>query len=373
MSDFFCPLPWIHQFIQPDGVKMCCSSNTLLNVTPAEFNSSAYLTNVKSTINQGNIPSDCRGCVQLEAQGYTSTRTLALNDWDYTINTVPNQTLYLDIRWSNLCNFSCRSCGPSFSSEIAREQQLLPVHRFNNQAINDVFESLGTVKRINFTGGEPLLIKENIRVLEQLISLGQTNCEILITTNASVINGHIVDLIKQFNNVHWTISLDAVGIVAEYIRNGTDWDRVNTNIETILGLKQSVSFNCVLSAYSILAIDDLVDYYANLKLQYNQQPIELWFAVCEYPASLHPQSLTTSLKNRAEVALDRAISTLSTDKTNPIRSIDSLKALKNNLNDSTIYKQAEFIEITRNLDELRNQNFSKVFNLEERAPWIKKN
>ena len=344
---------------------MCCSSGTLLNVTPAEFNSSAYLADVKSTINQGNIPTDCQGCVQLEAQGYTSTRSLALTDWNYTVDNVPEQTLYLDIRWSNLCNFSCRSCEPSFSSEIAREQQLLPVHRFNNQAIKDVFDSLSTVKRINFTGGEPLLIKENIEVLEHLISLGRTDCSILITTNASVINNQIINLIKQFNNVHWTISLDAVGTAAEYIRNGTIWDRVNTNIKTILGLNQSVSFNCVLSAYSILDIDNLVDYFANLKLQYNQQPLELWFAVCEYPASLHPQSLTTSLKDSARSALTRAISTLSTVKSNPIRSIDSLKALQTNLNDSIIYKQDEFIKITKNLDALRNQNFSNVFNLGE--------
>ena len=363
MSEFFCPLPWIHQFIQPDGIRMCCSSSIKLDVSPAEFNNSKQLNKVKDTIRAGKIPKECKNCSSQESQGYTSTRTLALKDWNYTIDTVPNRPLYLDIRWSNLCNFSCRTCEPAFSSEISREQQSFPIHKFNKLAKSDILNMLNNVVRINFTGGEPLLIKENIEILKYLIDNNQTNCELLITTNASVINDYIINLIKQFDCVHWTISIDAVSHSAEYIRNGTVWTNVNNNIHTILNLKQSVALNCVLSAYSILAIDNLVCYFSELKTQHTDQPLELWFSMCDKPEMFRPIALPTHLKKHAMSQLEKAITRLSTIANNPNRSIDMIKALHNNLNDSIINTvlSDDFIQYTQELDQLRDQNFNTIF------------
>jgi organic radical activating enzyme len=376
MSKFFCPLPWIHQFIQADGIKMCCSSRTKFDVTPIEFINSTYLKDIKNTISQGHIPQDCQDCASLESQGYSSTRTLALNDWDYTIDTVPNKTLYLDLRHSNLCNFSCRSCEPSFSSEIAKELEDNPqlnkyhtptkIHLKNIKSQKDINTLLPSVQRINFTGGEPLLIKENIKVLEELISIGNTNCELLITTNGSVINNKIINLIKQFKTVHWTISIDAVGDVAEYIRNGTVWPTVDTNIKQILELKQSVAINTVVSVYSILDLSNLIKYFKKLKFDYQTQPLEIWFSICSTPTFLNPQNVNDKLKELAVKELDTSIEILSTIDNNPNRSIQSLKSLQNNLKTSIINNQVfdTFIKYTEELDQIRNQSFKQTFGID---------
>ena len=374
MSKFFCPLPWIHQFIQADGIKMCCSSKTKLDLTPIEFSKSSHISEVKKSISQGTVPHDCELCVKLESQNYPSTRTLALQDWDYTIDTVPDKILYLDLRHSNLCNFSCRSCEPDFSSEIAREiQENLKlsmyhtptnIHLENHKSQQDIKDLLPSLQRINFTGGEPLLIKENINVLEGLIRAGNTDCEILITTNASVINGKILDLIKQFNCVHWTISIDAIGTAAEYIRNGTVWTTVEKNITQILQTKQSVAFNTVISAYSMLDLSNLVKYFKDLKSLHKDQPLELWFSICELPNFLSPVIANDQMKTKALDELSESIGILS-GLYNPIRSIQTLESLQKNLKESIINKTTfnKFMNYTRDLDQIRNQNFSQTFGI----------
>jgi sulfatase maturation enzyme AslB (radical SAM superfamily) len=378
MSKFFCPLPWIHQFIQADGIKMCCSSGTKLNLTPTEFANSDYIKVVRETITNGDIPPDCQSCVRLENQGYNSTRTLALNDWDYDIDTVPNKTEYLDLRHSNLCNFSCRTCEPAFSSEISRElsehEELKTYHGIasdihieNTLIRSDLITFLPTVKRINFTGGEPLLIKENISVFEELIALGNTDCEILITTNGSVINNKILELIKKFNNVHWTISIDGVGTTAEYIRNGTKWEKLQDNIDQILLLGHSVAFNTVLSAYSVLDLSNLARFFKTQKEKFPNQPLEIWCAICDTPNFLHPQVLTKKLKDKALIEIHQTLLILTDiEKTVHISSLGILNSLQKNLNDSIINEtlSTKFIEYTSTMDKIRNQNFNQTFGID---------
>lgn len=353
---------------------MCCSSKTKLDLTPVEFSNSSHIAEVKRSISRGIVPYDCESCVKLESQNYPSTRTLALQDWDYTIDTVPNDILYLDLRHSNLCNFSCRSCEPSFSSEIARELQknlklkkyhsVTDIHLENTKSQEGINNLLPTVQRINFTGGEPLLIKKNIDILEDLISTDNTNCEILITTNASVINNKILDLIGHFNQVHWTLSIDAVGSVAEYVRHGTVWETVDHNIRKILSIKQSVAFNTTITAYNILDLSTLLEYFKELKNLHSDQPLELWFSVCLYPEFLNPLVSSISMKNKALDELAKSIDILSTVD-NPNRAIQTLKSLQKNLKESIINVKAlnNFISYTKDLDQIRNQNFEQVFKI----------
>lgn len=374
MSKFFCPLPWIHQFIQADGIKMCCSSKTKLSVTPEEFAESDHLNSVKQTIINGDIPKDCMSCANLERKGFTSTRTSALKDWSFTIDTVPDKLLYLDLRYSNLCNFSCRSCEPAFSSSISEEIISNPILKkyynaptqihVKNQLSESFFTStLPTIKRINFTGGEPLLIKDNISVLEKLLEFDNKNCEILITTNGSVMNDKILRLINQFTNVHWTISLDGIEKSAEYIRYGTNWSQLKKNINSILNLRQSVAFNTVLSSYSVLSLSRLVNFFKEIKLRYSDQPVELWVSLCEFPDFLSPKILPNTLREIARLEIDRSITELLLIETNPKSTTDNLISLRKNLNDSIIKTSLydKFVDFTENLDKIRDQKFERVY------------
>jgi sulfatase maturation enzyme AslB (radical SAM superfamily) len=377
MSDFFCPLPWIHQFIQPTGIKVCCSNTKQLSVSPKEFEQSDLVKSIRDTILSGSAPQSCEACVHNEANNLTSTRTDALRDWPgYTAKSVPARVEYLDLRYDNLCNFSCRTCEPNFSSSIQRE---LESHPELQQFYSATTESLDysnisdrihnyytTLKKLNLTGGEPLLNKTHLNILQQLIDHKRSDVQLLITTNVSVINPKMLNLIKKFNDVHWTLSIDAVEKSAEYIRHGSIWSSIEKNVNDILRLKHSVSINATLSAYSVLTLSKLVEWFSILKEKYADQPFEIMFNTVRYPLHLQPQVLPSDLRLRAITELDRSIDILATIKSNPIHQLDNLRNLRSNLYD-TLDDQAlvkKFKEFTITLDKIRNQDFNQTFQVE---------
>lgn len=368
-TKFFCPLPWIHQFIEPSGIKYCCSSTEKLTTTPIGFFSSNYLNNVKATIRAGNIPQGCQSCIKQESNGFLNTRQLALRDWPYTVDTVPEQVEYLDLRYNNTCNFSCRTCGPEYSTQIVCENNAHPTlqkyYKANDSSTNvniiDSIRSFPNIKRINFTGGEPLLIKENFDILEYLIKQDRTDIQLLITTNASVINTNMIRLFNQFKDVHWTISLDGIGSVAEYIRYGTIWPTVDRNVRKILNLRQSVSINCTVSAYSILDLSNLVKYYSDLKQEYNDQPFEIMFSVVQFPARLAPTALPIEFRDRVVDQIRSSILILEEILSNPSVYLNTLKHLQTNIKSAILNTGEKFLQFTKDLDQVRQQNFNSTF------------
>ncbi len=140
------------------------------------------------------------------------------------------------------------------------------------------------------------------------------------------------------------------------------WATVEKNIAQILQTKQSVAFNTVITAYSMLDLGNLLKYFKDLKNLHNSQPLELWFSVCELPNFLSPMSANDQMKTKALSELSESIDILS-GLDNPIRSIQTLKSLQNNLKESIINKTTfnKFINYTRDLDQIRNQNFEETF------------
>jgi hypothetical protein len=377
MSDFFCPLPWIHQFIQPSGIKVCCSNTEQLAVTSEEFQRSEFLQDIKQTILSGCAPKSCEVCVKNEANNLTSTRTDALRDWPtYTAKTVPHAIKYLDLRYDNLCNFSCRTCEPNFSTSISKElEEHSELRRFYNTNFvklnrdnisSEIKEHYLTLRRLNLTGGEPLLIKENLKILQELIDLDRTDVQLIITTNVSTVNPKMLMLISQFDDVHWTLSIDAIEDAAEYIRYGSKWSVIEKNVHDILGLEHSVAINTTISAYSVLTLSKLLLWFSELKETYNNQPLEIMFHTVNFPRHLQPQALSGSRKHQGILELHRSIDILKDIPSNPERELDNLRhlhaALINSSEHAGLVKK--FNEFTIMLDSIRNQNFNQTFTVE---------
>lgn len=366
MSDFWCPLPWIHQFVQTDGIKTCCQGTLIEQTSVAEFSNTNLVKEVKQSILANRVHKNCTGCAKLEQQGFASTRTEAVDHYKhYNASNIPDQTEYLDLRYSNLCNFSCRTCEPAFSSSIVTEVHTNPrlarwyaVDNKRNsydRIVGDLDKLLPRINRINFTGGEPLLIKENLRIIEKIPN---KDCQILITTNASVINPLWLESLKKFKDVHWTISVDGIDKTAEYIRYGSKWGQIDKNIRSIISTGHSVAFNTVLSAYSVLDVDRLVTYFIKLK-KITKTPLEHWFHLCTWPEFLSPNVLTGELNNIAITKLKLAADLLSTQIDNPPAARDTLLAAIKLLN-STIGDVDKFNKFTSELDTLRGQDFYQL-------------
>jgi uncharacterized radical SAM superfamily Fe-S cluster-containing enzyme len=380
MSKVWCALPWIHQFITTTGIKTCCASIKEVDCSPIEFKNSDYLKEVKTKLLNDQPHSQCKMCYDLENQGFTSIRQETQRNYPhYTKDNIPNEIEYLELRYNNLCNFSCKMCSPDFSSSIGKlvdnnpkltsfYYRNIPRQNKFDQIYKNIESNLSNIKKINFAGGEPLLNKDNIKILKKLIELKNTDCEICIITNASALNPEWVELVKHFRKTHWTISVDGVGPVGEYIRVGTNWKNLENNIHTILELDQSVAINTTLSAYSVLDLLNTVKFFVSLK-QIRTNQLEQWFGLCQFPVYLQPSLLYGQYAQKSRTQLEKSIELLSTIQENPKRSLIELQNVLDSLetqNNKNNVKQ--FIEYTKIMDQVHNMSFESVFNLEN--PYV---
>jgi organic radical activating enzyme len=165
---------------------------------------------------------------------------------------------YWDIRFSNLCNLSCRSCGHIFSSSWYKDQAQLAggdwaekhtVLNYAGRTETDMWEQLvphlDHVEQIYFAGGEPLMMAEHYNILDELERRGRFDVRLIYNTNFThtrLKDRTVFDYWRKFKSVAVGASLDAMGPHAEYIRRGTDWSIVERNREQMLEICPNVDF-----------------------------------------------------------------------------------------------------------------------------------
>jgi organic radical activating enzyme len=166
--------------------------------------------------------------------------------------------IYWDIRFSNLCNLRCRSCGHIFSSNWYDDQVKLAGEDWakHNKRINfagrdedDIWQQLephvDELEQVYFAGGEPLIMEEHYRLLHELIRRKKTNVRLIYNTNFSELTykkTNVLELWREFDSVSVGASLDAMGPRAEYIRKGTKWKQVEDNRRKMLEMCPRVDF-----------------------------------------------------------------------------------------------------------------------------------
>ncbi len=268
----FCILPWIHFHAWPDSrVLPCCVADSTKPVSEIKkgesiiqmMNSEEYKKMRVAMMNDEPYPA-CQRCYDLEFFGNWTMResqntVRGMRNKHLVEATKPDGTIdefemkYMDIRFSNMCNMKCRSCGPACSSLWAQEiiEKYEPGHyekhfgqkKFlisNNEDgnfINKLMPYLQHTEEVYFAGGEIIITPEHYDCLDYWIEHDLTEqVELTYTTNLGVLKYKDKDLInywKQFPKLKIWASLDAAGSLAEIMRKGTDWDRIVKNIRTI--------------------------------------------------------------------------------------------------------------------------------------------
>jgi radical SAM protein with 4Fe4S-binding SPASM domain len=281
----FCTLPWLGVYIQPDGdVRNCAiTKKTLGNINTQPLNDILHGENnqiIKRDMQNDVLHDRCGHCHMLEKNQTFSPnsisnrvwylKTLKTKDLDFFDSTGNYRLNMLDLRWKNTCNFACIYCGPDLSSAWASELNL--PQRINEDALQQsldyIYNNLSTVEHIYLAGGEPLLIKENIVLLKKIQEINP-DVAIRINTNLSIINNEIYNLLKQFKNVHWTVSIDGIGQEFEYVRYGGVWDQFVENLQQLRQDFEKINFNstwCILTADGVL---DCIEFLQNLGFHQN--------------------------------------------------------------------------------------------------------
>ena len=270
----FCVLPWVSLETSPIGtVRPCCLAEEELvdnagekfDLNTAHFatiQNSHSMRNLRQQFLAGEQPQNCRKCWNEERSGRTSKRMHTLNrlkhmlpEQDWTIDAKP--LMFLDLKLGNICNLKCRICGSWSSSTFATEElanlsvdqdpknnyyyKLLRQGAWprNNPVFWDEIEGVvDQLQYIEFTGGEPFMIKEHFDLLQRLVDKGIAgNIEIHYNTNGTQWPEGAEAIWRHFRTVEIAFSLDDVGARYEYQRSNANWAEVCANIDQFKQLR----------------------------------------------------------------------------------------------------------------------------------------
>ena len=273
--DKFCVLPWISLEASPIGtVRPCCLADDeivdsdgnkfeLTKATFAEVQHSAHMQSLRQQFLDGEKPQTCRKCWNEERSGRTSKRMHTLDrlkhmlpDQGWTADAKP--LMFLDLKLGNICNLKCRICGSWSSSQFATEEmnqirdhdakkksyayQMIKAGawpRENERFWTEIDQVVDQIRYIEFTGGEPFMIKEHFAMLQGLVDKDIAHqVEIHYNTNGTQYPEEAIDIWKHFKTVEIAFSIDDLHERFEYQRSNAVWTEVETNISLFKELRK---------------------------------------------------------------------------------------------------------------------------------------
>ena len=269
--------PWTHTYLSPQTERrMCCASREPAQnfrqyidtaggsgqyqpMTLDEHWNSEHMRSVRRRMQAGEILPECAVCndkllntdvyrsyfnqlfahkyeeamLKTDSTGYTTMKPIS---WDY--------------RFSNLCNFKCRTCGDMLSSAWESEQRqhnmIDLTNPKNNWMRNDIRQQIADfqstqveaefaqavaehrVEEVYWVGGEPLMYEQHWRYMKQIVDQGDgQNVYARYNTNLSRIDYRGVnlysDILRHLRDWQICASLDGTCATGEYIRTGLDY------------------------------------------------------------------------------------------------------------------------------------------------------
>lgn len=285
-SKTFCIYPWIHLHAYPTGEAYpCCHAEMAYPVgncksqTLQEIWSAPPMQRLRDDMLHERENPACGRCYEQEQSGFFSGRKSANKHHGHHIHKLesnPFEMTYWDIRFSNLCNLRCRSCGHIFSSSWYQDQAQLADSEWkkHNRVMNfagrteiDMWQQLvphfDHVEQIYFAGGEPLMMEEHYLILEELERRGRFDVRLIYNTNFThtrLKDRSVFDYWRKFESVAVGASLDAMGERAEYIRKGSEWRVIEQNRRSMLDICPDVDFY-ISPTLSILNAYHLPDFH----------------------------------------------------------------------------------------------------------------
>ena len=359
----YCPLPFKHVFAEPKGTKPCCSYTNVFPGSIQDWLTSNELKQLQDDMLNDRYNDGCIACLHGDAVDKVSTRQTAFEDYG---NTIYNKTEidFIDLRSSNICNFKCRSCEPSYSSriqaEVRRDPSLEKFYSIGKILPQDdnyewILDNLSQLKRIMFTGGEPTQIPR-VRDILLEIQRQQLDIKIQIISNASFTDDFWFDITKSMPNINWALSIDACGTEAEIIRDGTNWSLVANNVERLFSVANSINIGTVITNLNILHLRELFIFTNHMKKYHAKKDngSTHLISICNFPKHFSPYNWPESIRPYVIEQLEQALTVAEQDSQK-----QTLERLIQNVNTAlfNLTDWENFLTHNRLLDTIRNQNF----------------
>lgn len=391
-SKTFCMYPWIHLHAYPTGdAYPCCMANMNDRIGNTRENSLSEIWNgpamrkLRVNMLTDQPSSACNHCYEKEQAGFFSGRMSANKHHGHHINKVKStredgtldkfEMVYWDIRFSNLCNLSCRSCGHIFSSSWYQDQAQLAggdwkkhnrVLNYAGRTETDIWEQLvphlDYVEQIYFAGGEPLLMEEHYNILEELERRGRFDVRLIYNTNFThtrLKDRTVFDYWKKFQSVSVGASLDDMGARAEYIRKGTVWSEVEANRRQMLEICPEVDFY-ISPTLSILNAHNICDFHRYMVEQGLIRAQDVNVNILQDPAHLRIDIATPEYKQRLKQKFEQHLEWLRPQDRLGRATVGFESSIKFMMSiDNTDYLP-KFWERTHQLDQIRGEDVLSV-------------
>ena len=286
ISPSFCSAKWLQTTLMlQNGYNHSCHHPSPHKIpiaevkeNPAALHNSNYKKQQRIKMINGERPRECDYCWRIEDQGkdHFSDRHYKTSDWwawdkvDLIATSNPTDDVYptyLEVSFSNACNFACAYCSPEISStwmkdieangeypvqfgshnlDYLKETEKFPYKHSDPNPYVDAFwewfpEALPHLRVFRITGGEPTMSKDVWKVLDYIYENAQPELSIAINSNLGTDPRLIQRLIDAVNKLEDKVkqieiytSCESIGDHAEYVRDGIDYGYWYSNVQRVL-------------------------------------------------------------------------------------------------------------------------------------------
>ena len=360
----------------------------------------------------GERPPGCEYCWKIEDMGRD-----AVSDRVYKSKIYPIEALHeayqtpvehdvnlrtLEIAFDRTCQFACSYCNPAFSSTWVNDirkhgpyvalvsdgrnhfththdsAQLYKLNETNPyvEAFFAWWESdlHRTLQELRITGGEPLMSGYTWKLIDWFASnKGRSQTRLAINSNL----GTQVDIDRllastQDMAIDIYTSNEAIGLQAEYIRDGLVWSDWMHNVNRLLssGQFRGIHVMCTINALCLDSLDQLLDCIVKWKLTYGRDAISFTLNILRFPSFQSPLVLPDDIRTRYKNQLadfmvrHKGYSYLHEHEWNHVqRLVDYLDVVKTPHSDAFDRPKLlnDFRQFYTQYDQRRSKNFHTAF------------
>ena len=288
----------------------------------------------------GERPRGCEYCWKIEDMGTDSvsdrvykSRIYPIKALDEARNTPADHDVNLrtlEVAFDRTCQFACSYCNPAFSTTWVKDirrngayTNLVSDGRNHFTHTHDSSQPYGitetnpyvdaffswwesdlhrTLQELRITGGEPLMSAHTWRLIDWFRdNRGKSSTRLAINSNL----GTDIDVGRLLAStagmeIDLYTSNEAVGLQAEYIRDGLVWDDWTNNVERLLNAGQfrCIHIMCTINALCLSSLDQLLDCIVNWKLEHGRDAVSFTLNILRFPSFQSPLVLPDELRTK---------------------------------------------------------------------------
>jgi hypothetical protein len=363
---FFCALPFHHVQVKTSGEYAPCCMHAVpafekMNINQhslIQWQSSRYLREVQDHMLNDQPHAGCAKCWSHEKQGFASLRQRTKQEYEILgVDTDQAGIKNCEIDIDNICNLKCLMCDEKSSSAILAENVKLKINKITQKDIEwsdlgythlkDILD-IKQLKVLNVRGGEPMVNKKLMAVLEEIPASKARLMLLHITTNGTRFDERWKTVFAKFGLVSIMFSLDAVGPLLEYMRYPACWSEIQDNVDRLLLLPNvKATVHCVVQNLNISSLEGIVRWCDHKKLFLTMDALTS-------PDYLH---LTNLPSRQKDIALTNLQYLLDGSSSSNVRTFvqSCLERLHNSAYDPRLWQA--FIDKVSRRDQLRDNSW----------------